>query len=242
MEAYMIITEKIMNELLTDDGHMGTVQYTSEFNSYDRKRGTISTLKNLGAKNIIHIGCCGHLQNIQKQMENNAHFHVMLLNNFEKVIGFDINEEAVSYLSSSGIPHVYKKDFVNESQEIFPIINNVFKDEPYMILLPEVLEHISNPVTFLSETVKYYGKSENKIVITVPNAYGFGRVLDALLHNKEHINMDHKYMFTPTTLLKVMSTSNITPTDIYFFDLYRYSRVFKKPVLGNTILAVGKFI
>lgn len=237
----MIITENIIKELLTDDGHMGTIQYSSEYNLSDRKKGTIDVLKKLEAVNIIHIGCCGHIHNIQRQIDGNSHFHIMLTENFKKVIGFDINQEAIWLLSALGIPHIYNKDFILDSQEIFSIIKEVFGDEPYIILLPEVLEHIPNPILFLSEAAKHYGNKENKIVITVPNAYGFGRIWDALLHNKEFINMDHKYMFTPTTLLKVMCTSGIIPDTIDFFDLYKYSRIFRKPALGNTISAVGHF-
>lgn len=241
MVIIMIITDYMIEELLTRDGHMGTFQYSSDYNSFDRKEGTIERLKELNIKNVVHVGCCGHLQNIQKQIESNSHFHVMLTKHFEKVIGFDINEKAIDYLSSFGIPHIYAKDIINENTDVSRIINDVFGDTPFIILLPEVLEHIPDPVSFLSETAKYYGNGNNKIAITVPNAYGFGRMRDILLHNKEFINMDHKYMFTPTTLLKVMCVSGIVPTDIQFFDLYRYSRIFKKPALGNTILAVGHF-
>ena len=48
-------------------------------------------------------------------------------------------------------------------------------------------------------------------------------------------------MFTPTTILKVMCMSGIIPEEIQFFDLYKYSRMFKKPFLGNTIVTVGRF-
>ena len=86
----------------------------------------------------------------------------------------------------------------------------------------------------------YHRRGNNRILITVPNAYGFGRVRDALLRNTESINMDHKYMFTPTTIMKVMCMAGIIPEEIYFLDLYKYSKLFKKPILGNTIVVIGK--
>ena len=237
----MKISDTITKELLTDDGHMGTINFSSDYVSLDRKEGTIEVLKKLHTKNIIHIGCCGHLHNIKTQIESNSHFHVMLTNAFDKVIGFDINEEAVSYLSSLGISNIYTLNFIEDQDAISRIIHDIFGNEPYTLLLPEVLEHIPDPVSFLSTAVKYHGNSKNNIAISVPNAYGFGRVCDALFHNREFINMDHKYMFTPTTLLKVMCTAEIVPDDIHFFDLYKYSRIFKKPMLGNTILSTGHF-
>lgn len=237
----MIIDEKLLNELKTRDGHMGTIPFLPEVTNLARREGTIQILKEMKAVNIVHIGCCGHFHNIKKQMENRSHFHAMLIQNFKNVIGFDIEEKSVEYLSSFGIEDIYGKDFIEDTEEVKEIIAKKLGDEPYVILLPEVLEHIPNPVYFLEKIAENYGSGQNKILISVPNAYGFGRVRDALLHNREVMNMDHKYMFTPTTILKVMCVAGIIPEEIVFLDLYKYSRIFKKPMLGNTIVAAGRF-
>ena len=47
-------------------------------------------------------------------------------------------------------------------------------------------------------------------------------------------------MFTPTTILKTMFVSGIIPKRIEFLDLYKYSKIFKKSMLGNTIVVVGE--
>ena len=236
----MKINQELLSELMTDDGHIGSVKYLPEIEKLPRREGTIALLEKMGADNVIHIGCCGHLHNIQKQMENGTHFHAMLNSNFKKVIGFDINAEAVKYLSTFDIPDVYAYNFVEDTEEVEKIIETAFSNEDYTILLPEVLEHIPNPVDFLERIKAYHRRGNNRILITVPNAYGFGRVRDALLRNTESINMDHKYMFTPTTIMKVMCMAGIIPEEIYFLDLYKYSKLFKKPILGNTIVVIGK--
>ncbi|MDE7287800.1 MAG: hypothetical protein K2N55_13305 [Lachnospiraceae bacterium] len=237
----MIIDEKLLKELQTDDGHMGTIPFSPEVTTLARREGTIEILKKMKAVNIVHIGCCGHFHNIKKQIENHSHFHAMLIQNFERVVGFDIDKKSVDYLSTLGIDDVYAQNFVEDTADVSKIISEKFGGEPYVILLPEVLEHIPNPVYFLEKIVEYHGKNQNKILISVPNAYGFGRVRDALLHNRESINMDHKYMFTPTTILKVICMAGIVPEEILFFDLYKYSRIFKKGMLGNTIVVTGHF-
>lgn len=237
----MKISKELLEELLTDDGHIGSIKYAPDTEKLARREGTIELLKRMNAGNVIHIGCCGHLHNIKKQMEDGTHFHGMLNKTFKKVIGFDINAEAVDYLSTFGISDIYANDFVEEKEKVREIIEKTFGTEEYTILLPEVLEHTYNPVEFLTKIKNYYGNEKNKILITVPNAYGFGRVRDALLHNTESINMDHKYMFTPTTIMKVMCMAGIMPEEIHFLDLYKYSKIFKKPVLGNTIVVIGKF-
>ena len=234
----MEITNKILTELMSDDGHVGTIVYSPKHDKIARRQGTIKTLKELNVKNVIHIGCCGHLRNVKNQIKNKTSFHMMLVDSFEKVIGFDINEDAVNYLSNF-TDNVYAKDVTQDVESIHQIINNVWEDKPYAILIPEVLEHIINPVAFLENVATNYGGAQNPIVISVPNAYGFGRICKILFHNAEEINMDHKYMFTPTTILKVMQVSGITPLELKFFDFYKLPRLFKKYACANTILVVG---
>lgn len=237
----MKISNEILSEILTSDGHNGLIKYSSECINLERRKGSIEVLKRINARNIIHIGCCGHLKNIEQQINSGIHFHKMLQEIADKIIGVDINEEAVSFLSSCDVDNIYAKDIIEDHAEILQIIKNTFNDEPYTIVLPEVLEHIPNPAAFLTAIAEYYGTPDNNIIISVPNALAFGRVCNALFHNSENIYMDHKYMFTPTTILKVMCISGINPLELQFLDLYKYSKIFKKPILGNTILTLGSF-
>ncbi len=234
----MKIDQDLIKELQTDDGHMGEVTYDPGYQKLPRREVIINELKKMNIKNVVHIGCCGHLKNIKKQIENKTSLHMLLIQNFEKVIGFDINGEAVQFFSKYA-ENIYARDVLKNSDEILSIIHDSFGEEPYVVLIPEVLEHTPNPVAFLEYIHKSYCRAEDKIVITVPNAYGFGRICDALFHNKECMNMDHKYTFTPTTLLKVMVEAGITPKELQFMDLYKYSKLFKKPICANTILAIG---
>lgn len=235
----MKITDEMLEELISDDGHIGFMKYSGKYEKIARREGTIKALKDLKVKNVIHIGCCGHLKNIKKQIESKSSFHLMLVDSFEKVIGFDIIEDAVKYLSDF-VDNVYAKDVTQDVEDVQHIIDNIFGDEPYAILVPEVLEHIPNPVNFLENIVNNYGGSRNPIVVSVPNAYGFGRICSLLFHNVERINMDHKYMFTPTTILKVMQVAGITPLELRLFDFYKLPRLFKNNVCANTILVVGE--
>lgn len=235
----MKVSKDMLDELLSDDGHTGRLTFSSKINLLPRREGTIDILKEMNARNVIHIGCCGHVRNIDNQMKKGTHFHKMLVDNFDRVIGVDTNFEAVGHLSSYGMQNLYAYDFVEEIDKVKMEIESLFGSEDYVILIPEVLEHVPNPVDFLRKIKNNYSEKGNKVVITVPNAYGFGRIREGLLHNSETINMDHKYMFTPTTIMKVMCMADIVPEEIFFFDLYKYSKWFRKPMLGNTIAVWG---
>ncbi len=119
-------------------------------------------------------------------------------------------------MKSFYVADIYAYDFVNEADKTKSIIDRTFNNEPYTILLPEVIEHIPDPVSFLKKVVSLYGRQQNKIVISVPNAYGFGRICNIALKNRETINMDHKYMFTPVTILKIMCVADMIPEEIHF--------------------------
>lgn len=96
----MKIDQDLIKELQTDDGHMGEVTYDPGYQKLPRREVIINELKKMNIKNVVHIGCCGHLKNIKKQIENKTSLHMLLIQNFEKVIGFDINGEAVQFFQN----------------------------------------------------------------------------------------------------------------------------------------------
>ena len=154
--------------------------------------------KIVSGKRVINIGCCAHLCSIDLQLENNSHLHKNLLEVSEECIGFDIDEAAVNYLKNNkGWKNIFCSDISSEE-------NAVIRTSAWdYIVLGEILEHVDNPVQFLSEISKKYNKNIDKILITVPLSTNFLNVLYFIL-GYETINSDHKYTFTPYTIAKVL--------------------------------------
>lgn len=236
----MIISEDVKKTLVMTDGHMFRFSISTSREGKDRKRQVIDVLKELNADNIIHIGCCGHLANIKRQLDNGTWFHDMLCEHFANVIGTDINEEAVNYLLSMDKRRIYAKDAITDSVDLIKELNgeNKMGGGDNAIILPEVLEHIENPILFLAKLKECYEGAY--IVITVPNAFGTWVIKDVIRHNYEVINSDHKYWFTPYTLLKQMTMAGISIIDLQFCDWSIMTKLFKRPMMCNTLLAVGK--
>ena len=67
------------------------------------------------------------------------------------------------------------------------------------VMIPEVLEHIDNPVAFLSGIKKVWTGHAEKIVITVPNAFTSSNYRFAR-RKVEKNNTDHRSCLTPTPL------------------------------------------
>jgi len=149
-------------------------------------------------KRVIHMGFADHLPLIKSKIEHNNWLHKRLIDSAEKCWGIDIDEEAVSFVRNEiGIDEVIHLDVVNEGVPY--ILQNVHWD--YMII-GEVLEHIDNPVQFISVIREKYQGIVDKIIITVPNAHDIFNIRN-IFKGIECINSDHRYWFTPYTLAKV---------------------------------------
>ncbi|MCL2222878.1 MAG: hypothetical protein FWB92_11215 [Oscillospiraceae bacterium] len=66
---------------------------------YRKDRYLVEKVK---GKKVIHIGCCNHLELIDENIENGTWLHGNLCRSAAKVVGIDINSQAVDYVSSLG--------------------------------------------------------------------------------------------------------------------------------------------
>lgn len=176
-------------------------------------------------KRVIHLGCCDHIPLIKEKIENRTWLHGLLTEKCSEVLGVDINEEGIEYLKKEiGCTNVKCANLLKENvNEI--IENNKVYD---YIILGEILEHVNNPVEFLGKLSKDYSKNITKIIITVPNILCKFRIEKTIECQSEAINSDHKYWFTPYTLLKVAKEAGLDDYNLYFVDpLIKRSKIQK---------------
>jgi 2-polyprenyl-3-methyl-5-hydroxy-6-metoxy-1,4-benzoquinol methylase len=153
---------------------------------------------------VVHVGCIDHVPLLADKIRSGTWFHARLANVASRCVGIDINAEGVTKARSEfGIENVFCADIAADPA-IRPLLDGTWD---YMIL-GEVLEHIDNPVEFLASIVANYGARIGRIIITVPNAFRAGNLL-AAFKNQEWINSDHRYWFTPYTLLKIVSRAGL---------------------------------
>ena len=166
-------------------------------------------------KTILHVGCCDHIPLIKGKIENGTWLQGLLDKNCKQVVGVDINQEAVNYVNENGLSSqaVYCADITSE--DLFDVIPKIQYD---YVLLGEVVEHLDNPVSFLSAIRKSLLQHDihSKCIITVPNAFSLLKYKLKNNHMTELINSDHRYWFTPYTICKVLTMSGLTPTELFF--------------------------
>ena len=158
---------------------------------------------------VIHIGCVDHLTMIEAQRTKGLWLHEHLCATASRCIGLDVSEEGVRYVRNA---LGYNDVFVCDVERDDPPIGSLELWD--YLVLGEVIEHTDNPVAFLTSLRRRFRGRVNRLIITVPNAFGWGNFVRAMGH-REMINSDHRFWFTPYTLAKIVSRAEM---EIELFD------------------------
>ncbi len=169
-------------------------------------------------KNIIHVGCVDHLPLIDKKIADNTWLHKRLSDKATRCLGVDIVFEGIDYIKKLGYNDSLCIDLATDQAS--PVITAAKWD--YMIL-GEILEHVDNPVFFLSSIQKRYKGCVDKLIITVPNALRWINMKNAFAR-KEIINSDHRFWFTPYTLAKLCHVSGLKAEEFMFLLDYKMKK------------------
>lgn len=86
---------------------------------------------------------------------------------------------------------------------------------PDLIVCGEVLEHLGNPLHFLTRLKKQYAGIP--VIITVPNAYASGS-LSWLNKGIENVNGDHVAWYSPKTLSVLLSRAGYTVGGLFYYN------------------------
>ena len=130
------------------------------------ERDRISTLVDICTdKRIIHIGCADHIGLIERKIQEGRWLHGRLKDVTSGLKGVDIDAEAVEHVCKLGYTECIKADvledqIVDDDEEVYDYI-----------LLGEIVEHVDNPVAFLSRIHERLKGKVSKILVTVPNVY-----------------------------------------------------------------------
>ena len=168
-------------------------------------RSRIDWLEDLcTAKKVIHAGCVDHnTKQIQHKLKRDKWVHARLAECANRCLGIDKNAGGIDYLRDElGYQDVECVDLVTDESLL------IRQTEWDYLLLGEVLEHINDPVQFLSAIKQKYATHVKEIIITVPNAFA-REIFRRVGQNKEPINTDHRYWFTPYTLAKVVCAAGL---------------------------------
>ncbi|MEX2489686.1 MAG: methyltransferase domain-containing protein [Pseudomonadales bacterium] len=173
------------------------LSFEREPEDYDYRTRYELLINFVRGKQVIHIGCVGH--------GNVGTLHGHLVESAARCFGVDVDEAGIHHMRNKwGYEDVAAVDLSEETH------SELMEQQWDYVLLPEVLEHIGNPVRFLEKIRDSIGDRVGQFVITVPNAFSLEKIL--LAHRGiESINTDHRFWFTPYTLAKVAQDAGLVP-------------------------------
>ncbi len=217
------------SDLVTRYGRSGHIRYRNDI-----------LVELCAGKNVLHIGCCDHVPLIARKWQQGEWLHGQLTGVAESVLGVDIDGEAVSETHRiTGLGNIVAGDIT--SNKVIDAIAEHYFD---LVLFGEVVEHIGDPVQFLRKFLSTYERSVREVIITVPNAFRAGNI-KSIFANREVINSDHRFFFTPYTICKVACDAGIAPSSIQMASFSR-QRPLKKlitsrwPLLAENIVFTGR--
>lgn len=137
---------------------------------------------------ILDIGC---LQHSLENVKSNDWLHGRLCENFKTVVGIDMDEDVLK-LRTQGY------DVYRANAEDFDL-GRKFDT----IVAGELIEHLSNPGSFL-DCVKKHLKEEGKLILSTPNPFWIEYWIRKLF-GKLKVNVEHTSWFDLTVLEQLAS-------------------------------------
>ena len=194
----------------------------------------------INQKKVIHLGFLDHIEVLDYKIEKGQWLHQKIEESSRECLGIDINKEGVEYLKKKySFKNVICADILNDQ------IEQVMDAHWDYMVMGEVLEHVDNPCYFLSQIKRKYLGVIDRLIITVPNAFSAAN-FSYIKKQYECINSDHRYWFTPYTLCKLITLSQMKISNLFFCTsrLVPKRKIFKRhfhkkyPGLREIIVAV----
>jgi hypothetical protein len=148
-------------------------------------------------KKVLHVGCTD-TPYTQAKFQGGLLLHEKIRRVAEKVVGIDLDGEAVAWLQSRNIPDLY----VADATRLAGFLQSI-RFEPDLILAGEVVEHLSRPGDFL-EGIRGGIPDHARLVVTVPNAYAYFGILQMVL-GYEKVHPEHVAYYSFGTLRELLT-------------------------------------
>jgi 2-polyprenyl-3-methyl-5-hydroxy-6-metoxy-1,4-benzoquinol methylase len=124
-----------------------------------------------------------------------------------QLIGVDIMEEPVRMLKAKG----YSVFTVEELKGK----NDKFK----IVLMSDVIEHVNDPVSFLSFYSNFL-ETGGKVIVSTPNSNRANNFIHILFNNNYSVNPEHTFWFCPRTMAEVVDRAGLQISEFFWAGHY----------------------
>jgi hypothetical protein len=145
---------------------------------------------------VLHLGFADHAPLIAAKRAQGVWLHDHVRAEAQVAWGVDIHAEAVALAQTLGVPDLHVADV--HAPAMADLVQRLAPD---CCLLPDVLEHLHEPVAFVQRLAQLMPQA--RLVVSVPNGLSLRNQLQAL-RGVERINTDHLCWYSPFTTLKLL--------------------------------------
>jgi 2-polyprenyl-3-methyl-5-hydroxy-6-metoxy-1,4-benzoquinol methylase len=180
-------------------------------------------VKKCKGKRVLHIGACDSPYTIKKS-EEGLLLHEKINKVADKVIGIDINKEAIFLMESLGFNDIIYFD-LNKLVDM--------KARFDIIIFGETIEHVMNLEITLQNLKNVMG-SKTELLISTPNAFFVDNFRSALKYQETN-HPDHKLIFSYQTIKNLLEANNFKVNEMLFTFLNRSDNTFRKKIMKNIV-------
>lgn len=183
-------------------------------------------------KRVLHFGFLD-CPITQEKINTYELLHTKISSVASYLFGVDIDDNALlKYRELSGDSQNCILDILQDNSDL-AIFNNKFD----VILLPEVLEHLHNPMRALSNLKRILEMNpKSSLLITVPNAYSKEHFV-AAMNSLETVHSDHYYYFSPVTLKKILSDAGLLNVEVFLYS-HKLSSSYGLGITNHGVMAL----
>lgn len=156
---------------------------------------------------VMHLGFADHGPLIASKRAQGVWLHDQVMARSAACVGVDINAQAVLLAQNLGVPALHCLDIF--SSEFSKLAADF---APTHLLLPDVLEHLHEPVAFLQRLAQVM--PQVPLLVSVPNGLSLRNTVHGL-SGVERINTDHLCWYSPFTIAKLLSRGGYSPQTLW---------------------------
>jgi hypothetical protein len=135
-----------------------------------------------------------------------------------RVVGVDVDVAGISQMRADGYTDVHVLNIAEEAGR--RVLQDLFGSSapPEVVVCGEVIEHVDNPIQFVSGLIQFSQVTGAQFVITTPNPFYWGRFTQAL-RSREVVHPDHNaYLSLANLEAIVRKAGGATQLEFSFYE------------------------
>ncbi len=157
-------------------------------------------------RKVLHVGCTDYPFTAPK-FANGTLLHQEMAPVAAKLVGIDLDEPSIRFLTEKGVPDLHVVDAANVK-----VLLEQIGFEPDLVVAGEVIEHLNEPQAFL-RGLRSAMSERASLIVSIPNAFHYLGIINILL-GREKVHPDHVAYYSVGTITETLRRAGFRVVDI----------------------------